>query len=454
MDGAVGGGGTVDSGGHTSVGGRSGAAAGGWSGTVVGGADAADAGGVGGAGGGSGTRHGDADVTDAPGTGGASGSGGAPRTDGGMSTGGLPRTGGVSGAGGNGGGGTSTAGGTGGGGTPGAGGKTAAGGSTSPVSGPCDIYAAASPATPCVAAYSMVRVLTSAYAGPLYQVRKGGGSQNTGTGGAIADIGAKDGYADSAAQDDFCGGDSCTVAKLYDQSGQGNDLTVAPAGCYSDGSANTPDYESSATKHSLLIDGHKVYALYMNPHEGYRNNATSGMPTGNAAQGIYEVVDGKHFGTACCWDFGNASTNNCYGSVNTLSFGAAEVAGVGSGPWFMGKLGSAPWPYDPIGTCVQPGSCLNNPSMNMDYAFGVLKTSQTSGALRVGDARAGSLTTVYDGQVSVSLQLKGGIVLGISGENGNLSQGTFFEGAITAGRPSDATDAAILKNVQDAKYGQ
>jgi hypothetical protein len=36
--------------------------------------------------------------------------------------------------------------------------------------------------------------------------------------------------------------------------------------------------------------------------------ATSGMPTGVAAQGMYEVADGKSFGTQCCWDFGNATT--------------------------------------------------------------------------------------------------------------------------------------------------
>ena len=35
----------------------------------------------------------------------------------------------------------------------------------------------------------------------------------------------------------------------------------------------------------------------------------------------------------------------------------------------------------------------------------------------------------------------------------NSSFGTFFEGCITAGRPSDATDELILKNVQNIGYG-
>src|SRR5262249_23268670 len=151
--------------------------------------------------------------------------------------------------------------------------------------GPCDIYAAAN--VPCVAAYSPVRRLASAYTGPLYQVRKGGTSTTDGTGanmktgvragGTTQDIGmTADGFADSAAQDACCGSDTCTFSVIYDQSGKGNHLRVAPAGCYVDGSADLPDYESSAKQKSLMVGGHRVYALYTNAREGYRNNSTTG----------------------------------------------------------------------------------------------------------------------------------------------------------------------------------
>ena len=87
--------------------------------------------------------------------------------------------------------------------------------------------------------------------------------------------------------------------------------------------------------------------------------------------------------------------------------------------------------------------------------MGVLKTSATSCAIRFGNAQSGSLGTAYDGALPVALgSLKGGIILGIGTDNSNSSQGTFFEGAITSGRPSDATDAAVLANVQAAKYGK
>jgi hypothetical protein len=320
---------------------------------------------------------------------------------------------------------------------------------------PCDLYAAAN--APCVAAYSMVRVLSKSYTGPLYQVRKGGGSKNTGTGGTTQDIGAKDGFADSAAQDTFCGTDSCTVSVLYDQSGKKNDLKVAPAGCYT-GTASEADYESSATKKSVTVGGHKVYGLYMNPHEGYRNNNSTTMPTGTASQGIYEIADGKHFGTGCCWDFGNASKDNCYNggtsTMNALFLGTGYWgSGTGDGPWFLGDFEAGVW----AGGSQAESKTANPklPSSTMDFAFGILKTSATNYAIRVGDAQSGDLTTAYDGNLPFSTwHMKGGIILGIGGDNSNSSQGTFFEGAVTTGRPSDETDSAVFANVKAAGYGK
>ncbi|MEO6598921.1 MAG: arabinofuranosidase catalytic domain-containing protein [Polyangiaceae bacterium] len=333
--------------------------------------------------------------------------------------------------------------------TAGAGGAAPTGGSGPTGQGPCDIYAAAS--TPCVAAYSMGRVLLSKYAGPLYQVRKGG--QKTGTGGTTQDILAKGGFADSASQDTFCGTDTCTVSKLYDQSGKANDLIVAPAGCYNDGSANTPDYESNAKGRSLTVGGHKVYALKTIAHDGYRNNKTTGMPMGATEQGIYMIMDGKNYGTACCWDFGNAAPDNCNGSImNTLYFGTGYWGkGASPGPWFLGDFEGGVWAG---GSGASTATNPSNPSMGVDYAFGLLKTSVGKYAIKAANAQSGALTVAYDGASPKQWNNKGAIVMGIGGDNSNHSPGTFFEGAITTGRPSDATDAAVLKNVQDAGYGK
>jgi hypothetical protein len=286
-------------------------------------------------------------------------------------------------------------------------------------------------------------------------VRKGG--TNTGSGGTTLDIGAVAGFADAAAQDAFCGMDTCTVSTLYDQSGRGNHLTVAPAGCYM-GTASEADYESNAKARSLTVSGRKVYALYMSPHEGYRNNVGTGIPTGAAPQGVYEVADGKRIGPACCWDFGNASTNNCNGptgTMNALYFGTGYWGkGAGNGPWFMGDFESGVWAG---GSAASQVTNDNLPASNVDYAVGILKTSTSNTtpayAIRVGNAQSGALSTAYDGPAPAPWQGKGGIILGIGGDNSNSSLGTFFEGALTAGRPSDATDDAVLQNVQAVGYG-
>jgi hypothetical protein len=52
------------------------------------------------------------------------------------------------------------------------------------------------------------------------------------------------------------------------------------------------------------------------------------------------------------------------------------------------------------------------------------------------------------------LNLLGGIVLGVGGDNSNSAYGTFYEGAITAGSPSNTTDLAVLKNLQAAGYSK
>jgi hypothetical protein len=52
-----------------------------------------------------------------------------------------------------------------------------------------------------------------------------------------------------------------------------------------------------------------------------------------------------------------------------------------------------------------------------------------------------------------SSQLKGAIILGIGGDNSNGAQGNFFEGVMTSGFSSDATDSAVQANIVAAGYG-
>ncbi len=316
----------------------------------------------------------------------------------------------------------------------------------------------------------MVRLIASNYGGPLYQVRRGGPNPNTGSGGTTQDIFANaEGFADAAAQDAFCGGETCTVSILYDQSAAGNHLTVAPGGCYDggDGAATEDDYESDAARQPLTVDGHPVYGLYMNPHEGYRNNQAVGTAEGQESQGVYMVADGTHAGSACCWDFGTASRDVCYGPTGIMSalmFGWGYWGtGEGSGPWMMGDFELGVWTggsFPSFGMDDQPApdpSDINNPynpSLRVPYAFGILTTGPGDYALRMGDATTGDLTTAWDGATQINWNLQGAIVLGVGGDNSNWSFGTFFEGAITAGQPSATIDEAVYRNVRAARYGR
>jgi hypothetical protein len=330
---------------------------------------------------------------------------------------------------------------------------------------PCDIYSTAN--TPCVAAYSMVRALSSNYTGPLYQVRAGSSSSNTGSGGTTKDIGrTTDGYADTTTQDKFCANTICTVSVLYDQSGNNNHLRAAKKGVPGNGShTGMDDYESSATKGVVTAGGHKVYSLYMNQFEGYRTAVGvkgNKVPVGNSSQGIYQLADGTHVGTACCWEFGNVSTDPTkYFMADDLFFGTAFWGkGAGSGPWFMVDFEAGVWaggskPGDPgwggLNGPFVPNP--NNPSLKVPFALGVTKVSSTKYAIRAANAQTASdLTTAYEGAVVQTTSLQGGIVLGVGPDNSNNSFGTFYEGAIVAGYPTTATDLAVLNSIKAVGY--
>ncbi|MGH9350567.1 MAG: arabinofuranosidase catalytic domain-containing protein, partial [Terriglobia bacterium] len=167
---------------------------------------------------------------------------------------------------------------------------------------PCDLFAST---TPCVAAFSTTRALYGAYTGPLYQVTRQSDKAHTNIGLL------PDGYADAAAQDTFCAGTSCTITKLYDQSPNHNDLTPAPPG----GAARGPGpsgYDVPAVANALpvTIAGHKVYGVAISPGMGYRNDSPKQTAVNGEPEGVYMVTSALNLNKRCCFDFGNAETNN------------------------------------------------------------------------------------------------------------------------------------------------
>jgi len=357
---------------------------------------------------------------------------------GGQSQGGITATGGTVASGGAATGGTVASGGA-------AAGGTSAGGSSA--QGPCDIYQLGN--TPCVAAHSTVRALYGAYNGNLYQVRRA--SDNTTKDIAVLSPG---GYANSASQDTFCSGTTCTISVIYDQSPKGNHLKVTLKG----GNLTTDGTEANATAAKVTANGGTVYGVYVTGSGvGYRNNAAQGLATGDKPESIYMVATGEHYSQLCCFDYGNAETSaqtgSPAGSMEAIYFGNDTQWGKGSGngPWVMGDLEAG------LFAGQSTAANASNTPLTAAYVTVMLKGDTSNHwALKGGSALSGSLTTMYDGPRPTGynpMKKQGAIVLGVGGSNNYAGQGTFFEGCIVTGYPSDATDSAVQSNIVAAKYG-
>src|ERR1700755_3602601 len=303
---------------------------------------------------------------------------------------------------------------------------------------PCDIYAAAG--TPCVAAHSTTRALYSSYAGPLYQVKRQ-------SDGAVKDIGAVGGYADAAAQDAFCANTVCWITTLYDQCPNHNDLTQAPRGAFSGPAMGGFDNLPVADMAPVTVSGHKVYGVFIEPGMGLRDNHPTGTAVGDQPEGMYWVLDGHHFNDGCCFDYGNAeidSRDDGNGTMETSYFGNATAwyHGPPPGPWVMTDQ------ENNLVGCVNPGStsklCPNLPSETSRFLTAMAKGEPHQWESQAGDAQQGTLATMFSGpRVDSSydpMRKQGGIVLGNGGDNSNGSQGTFYEGVMTSGYPTDSVD--------------
>ncbi|KAF5349422.1 hypothetical protein D9758_014611 [Tetrapyrgos nigripes] len=311
------------------------------------------------------------------------------------------------------------------------------------VAGPCDIYA--SGGTPCVAAHSTTRALFSSFSGSLYQVTR---SSDNG----VTDIRplSAGGVANAATQDSFCSGTSCTISIIYDQTGRGNHLTRAPGGGAGPGSDNL----AVATAAPVHLNGQKAYGVFIPPGTGYRNDVATGTATGDGAQGMYAVLDGTHFNGDCCFDYGNAETSNDdtgNGHMEAIYFGNAGPGGAGNGPWIMADLENG------LFAGSTSGKNPSVPTITDRFVTAIVKGQPNNFALKGGNAASGALSTFYNGpRPNVTgynpMKKEGAIILGIGGDNSRRAQGTFYEGVMTSGFPSDATESSVQANIVAAKY--
>jgi non-reducing end alpha-L-arabinofuranosidase len=342
-------------------------------------------------------------------------------------------------------------------GSAGTAGMNGSGGAAGSQSGtpPGDIASAAG--TPLVAAHSVTRALYAAYNGKLFQARRAsdGKTQDINTTGA-------GGFVDLTALNTFCTGTTCTVAKLYDQAGNGNDMSQAAVA-----SQPTVGFWTAAnsTKYPMVVSA------------GYQwlRNRTSvkNIPKGSNPQTEYFVVHGDNAGRAtgtngCCYDYGNMEAPNIGddgpGTMSALYFGDATdwTRGAGAGPWVMLDMENGVFAGGgPIAILNAGNSSVNANDPSLKYpspniVVGLAKTDgKTTFEIKYGNASTGMLSVAWNGSLPthtnptsyIPLQQEGGISLGEGGDGSAMGTGAFSEGVIIAAETSDATDNAIQANL-------
>ncbi len=105
---------------------------------------------------------------------------------------------------------------------------------------------------------------------------------------------------------------------------------------------------------------------------------------------------------------------------------------------------------------ANPQLNTNDPTGNR-FLTALVKGEPGRWALRGGNAQSGGLSTYCNGaRPRVAgyhpMRKEGAIILGVGGDNSNGAAGTFGEGAMTSGCPSDATENGVQANVTSVGY--
>jgi hypothetical protein len=206
------------------------------------------------------------------------------------------------------------------------------------------------------------------------------------------------------------------------------------------------------------------------------NQTTRGIASGDQAEAMYSVLDGKTYGQWCCFDYGNSELSGIddgNATMEAIYFGADTQfgqSGGGSGPWVAADLENGMYEGYENGS----SKVVSNTSVTgFPYVTAMLKGLSakdcpagltTSGcfALKAGNATSGKLAFKFNADTmsygarppGYSPQKKeGAIILATGGDGSNTGTGIWFEGAMTMGAPSDATDDAVQANIVAAGYG-
>jgi len=200
------------------------------------------------------------------------------------------------------------------------------------------------------------------------------------------------GIVDASAQDSFCAGTHCVITQIFDQSTMGNHLAPSPPG----GAWNRAGLPVNASRAPTSIAGQKAYSAYFENHNGYRRDDTNGVCKGNDPCTYYMVTSGTHVNDGCCFDYGNAESNNHddgAGTMEAVYFGTCKIWGRGDGevgPWVMADLENGLWAGNVTPT-------LGNKPLTYPFVTAMVKGGSNGFAIKAADATQGKLQLMFDG---------------------------------------------------------
>ena len=307
---------------------------------------------------------------------------------------------------------------------------------------PCDIYAAAD--TPCVAAHSTTRALYDAYDGPLYQVERA--SDGTTTDICLVSTGGvrQLGHAGLVLR-----GHYLLITEIFDQSGHGNNLTDAPAG----GDDSGPDSLANAAAAPVRSTGTRPTGSTPAPASG--TGTTPPLASRPATRRRASTTSSTARTSTTSAASTSATPRPTTTTTATAPWKPSTSAtrrlghGAGTGPWIMADLENGLYSGSNAG--------YNSGDPTIDYRF---TTAMIEGEGEpVGDHRRQRAIGLACPPTSAGRALglqpddkQGAIMLGIGGDNSDGGAGTFYEGVMTSGYPTAATEDAVQANIVSADY--
>jgi hypothetical protein len=225
-------------------------------------------------------------------------------------------------------------------------------------------------------------------------------------------------------------------------------------------------WTAEAITNSTTVTLKTAYAGTSSTASDVWDNTTKGVVTGNEAEDLYMVVDGKRYSKDCCFGYGNSEMSGWdegNGTMECVYFGTDVTwggHGEGNGPWIAADLENGMYKCDKGGWGSDSLQVPSAKSIIADYATAMVKGPATNHfTLKAGNAQSGTLVTMWDGaRPSASgyspKALRGAVILGTGGDGSPSGTGTWFEGVVTKGTAPAGTDDLIQANIVAIGYGK